>query len=360
MIQQITPALNDQGSTDAGEDWTGVARVADDFISGSCVVHESGIFVLTAGHVIESLKLTRSEVTFDVNEETDTRDVIGAITFPNYGITNFGAWHDIGLLVLDQAAPLDAERYELYRDRDEIGQEVDLVGYGGSTERQAGENEIQSLATEIMQRGSLRGQLVFDADTGAMITPGDSGGGMFIQDKDPLLAGIHSYTLSTDLDSDAEVGVSTRISFYTKWIDRTTGVVQSPETYSTNPPSTDSVPVDVFEGEGVWFMVQLGSPCRDKTSVNFHTLDGSATAGEDYVPTQGTLTFESGEQWSKIWVQTLADDILEGEESFSLVLSDPQGVPFPQGVEELTAERTIVDDVSLAGVTELQSELYFA
>ena len=54
-----------------------------------------------------------------------------------------------------------------------------------------------------------------------LISPGDSGGGLFIDQK---LAGIHSYVYATDGKSDSDygdVGCSTRVSDYIEWIDKT-------------------------------------------------------------------------------------------------------------------------------------------
>ena len=52
-------------------------------------------------------------------------------------------------------------------------------------------------------------------------------------------------------------------------------------------------------------------------------------------------------------MHTLADSHIKGNETFSLVLSNPQGVDFPVGLVELTAQRTIIDDITLLGVTQL-------
>ena len=49
---------------------------------------------------------------------------------------------------------------------------------------------------------------------------------------------------------------------------------------------------------------------------------------------------------------------MEGNETFSLVLTNPHGAAFPAGQTELTAQRTILDDVTLVGVTQLAGELF--
>jgi len=57
-------------------------------------------------------------------------------------------------------------------------------------------------------------------------------------------------------------------------------------------------------------------------------------------------------------VQTLANSN-QGERDFFLVLENPEGAKFPEGKEELTAQRVVHDDeVGLAGVTDLEPELF--
>lgn len=59
------------------------------------------------------------------------------------------------------------------------------------------------------------------------------------------------------------------------------------------------------------------------TTVQFSTSDQSANAGSDYVATSGTLTFDAGENVKFITVPLLNDNVSEGTEIFSLVLSNP-------------------------------------
>lgn len=107
-----------------------------------------------------------------------------------------------------------------------------------------------------------------------------------------------------------------------------------------------------------FFLVNLSGPATHVATVDFSTRNGSATAGEDYIPTHGTLTLQENEWWVQFWVQTLADSLIEGNETYSLVLSNPQGADFPIGQVELTAQRTIIDDITLVGVTHLTAELF--
>jgi hypothetical protein len=74
------------------------------------------------------------------------------------------------------------------------------------------------------------------------------------------------------------------------------------------------------------FTVSLSAPSTDTVTVDFTTVDGWATAGWDYMPVSGTLTFNPGEPTTQtIWVQVLGDYDYEGDESFSLSLSNNTG-----------------------------------
>lgn len=79
-------------------------------------------------------------------------------------------------------------------------------------------------------------------------------------------------------------------------------------------------------------------------SVSFASADGSATAGEDYLSTAGTLAWADGEMGIKSFVVDLTDDDLEeGTETVLLSLSDPTGGA-TLDAERSGATLTILDD----------------
>lgn len=71
------------------------------------------------------------------------------------------------------------------------------------------------------------------------------------------------------------------------------------------------------------FTVWLSTPSTETITVDFSTVDGSAIAGYDYVPTGGRLTFAPGETSKTIYVEILPDYDYEPDEMFSVVLSNP-------------------------------------
>jgi hypothetical protein len=67
------------------------------------------------------------------------------------------------------------------------------------------------------------------------------------------------------------------------------------------------------------------SPLASGVTVDFATQIGTATAGLDYTPTNGTLTFGSNEMTKIISVPVLNDILAEGDENLQFQLSNPQG-----------------------------------
>src|SRR5262249_52429265 len=71
------------------------------------------------------------------------------------------------------------------------------------------------------------------------------------------------------------------------------------------------------------FTINLTLPQTNVVSLDYSTQDGSALAGQDYVATQGTLTFAPGEISKVVSVNVTADLPPEDDEVFYLNLSNP-------------------------------------
>ena len=73
------------------------------------------------------------------------------------------------------------------------------------------------------------------------------------------------------------------------------------------------------------FAVTLNRASTNRVTVDYATADGTARAGEDYTATSGTLTFAAGTVEQSVSVPVLDDAVDEGEESFTLTLSNASG-----------------------------------
>jgi chitinase len=83
----------------------------------------------------------------------------------------------------------------------------------------------------------------------------------------------------------------------------------------------------VENGETVEITVELDKAPGDgnEARVNYVTVSGTATAGSDYIATNGTLTFGPTETSQTFSVTILDDSDEEGTETASLALSSPDG-----------------------------------
>jgi hypothetical protein len=71
--------------------------------------------------------------------------------------------------------------------------------------------------------------------------------------------------------------------------------------------------------------VHRSGSTNGSATVDYATSDGSATAGSDYVATNGTLIFADGETNKTFSVAILDDDLTEVNETVELSLSGPTG-----------------------------------
>ena len=110
-----------------------------------------------------------------------------------------------------------------------------------------------------------------------------------------------------------------------------------------NPPTISVAgPAPVLENAApATFVVSLSSASGQSVTVNYATTDGTATAGVDYAPVSGTLTFDPGQTSKNVQVNIIEDTIAEGSETFDLELSAPSNASLSN---DDTATATILDD----------------
>ena len=98
----------------------------------------------------------------------------------------------------------------------------------------------------------------------------------------------------------------------------------------------------VEEGAGavLAFAVTLSRAASGTVTVDYATADGSARAGVDYTGARGTLTFRPGESSKTIEVAALDDAHDEGEETFTLRLSNVSGARVTDGEATGTIENS--------------------
>ncbi|MGD9719884.1 MAG: beta strand repeat-containing protein [Pirellulales bacterium] len=88
------------------------------------------------------------------------------------------------------------------------------------------------------------------------------------------------------------------------------------------------------------FTVSLSEAGASEVTVAYNTAAGTATEGDDFIATSGTLTFAPGITSQLVTVLVKADALDEIDEAFTLVLSNPINSAISDG----TATGTITDD----------------
>lgn len=176
-------------------------------------------WVLTAAHVAEDAK----ELTIldDANSKFPLTKII---VHDEYAHDKIG-YHDIALGYSPE--DFNLEFYTpLYTDSDELGKAVTIAGYGfhgtfltgmqeNDSQRRAGHNKVEGIERAVLVcRPDITNRFPLEF----IITPGDSGGGLFIGNK---LAGINSMLMAIDKKPDGtytDEAAHTRVSLYYDWV----------------------------------------------------------------------------------------------------------------------------------------------
>src|SRR5204862_4607650 len=108
-----------------------------------------------------------------------------------------------------------------------------------------------------------------------------------------------------------------------------TGTILNADPAPPSPltPSLSINDVQVTEGNvgstNATFAVSLSAASSNTVLVDFFTAAGTATAGADYTPVNGTLTYTPGQPAKTITVPVNGDTLFEQDETFFVNLSNP-------------------------------------
>ncbi|NTY61545.1 cellulase family glycosylhydrolase [Mycolicibacterium sphagni] len=87
-------------------------------------------------------------------------------------------------------------------------------------------------------------------------------------------------------------------------------------------------PIEFTSGSGTSlasFVVTLAAPSTQTVTVQYATSNDTASAGLDYVSVSGTISFAPGETQKIITVPVKSDSLVENNETFHIMLSNPSG-----------------------------------
>ena len=163
-------------------------------------------------------------------------------------------------------------------------------------------------------------------------------------------------TTEDDLSESAEdfsVSLGTITGDLSDLVSLKSGESSASATIAASDPITVSLsgPAIVDEGsETSAYTVSLsgGTPTANLT-VDYATADGTAQAGSDYTTNSGTLTFTSADHADKTFtVQTSADTLNDGDETFSVSLSSATGGGGPAPALGTSLATTTIRDTTPA------------
>lgn len=80
---------------------------------------------------------------------------------------------------------------------------------------------------------------------------------------------------------------------------------------------------EYMEAHPYYLTIKRTGSLSGQVTVDYATVDGTALAGQDYEAKSGTITFQPGETAKQVGIKLIDDSLLEAEEDFSIVLSNP-------------------------------------
>lgn len=221
----IDPKIPDQKYIEYGQQFSYVGRLCGEYKTGenfcASAVAIDDHHILTAAHVVEGSKICFININ---NKKICVNKIISNKDFNYYqhGVA------DIAIGYCEEKIGLDFYP-ELYTDDDEIGKICCISGFGitgnfltgainSDGKRRAGSNHIERIESDLLVcNPSKRGSENYTS-LEFFIASGDSGGGLFIENK---LAGINSCVMSVGSSPSSkydEDSGHTRISKFVDWI----------------------------------------------------------------------------------------------------------------------------------------------
>ncbi len=253
----------------SGFDGVGMVIAGGGFGTGTLL--SSGIHVLTAAHVVTDPAFFGDEIAaefvsvqFTYPNPSDPNNPIVEIiparevyAHPHWTY-DLGKGYDIAIVELEWAPSLAVERFEIYRDSDELGKTAEMVGWGTAGPGDGSVTLLDGQMRKGLNRHEVTGSamgvsdtyMFYDFDTGLAENDafghlfglhdlgygdqevnahqGDSGGPSFIDGK---IAGVTSFStervgpfdvLPGDPRTFGDFEANTRVSLFADWIDTIT------------------------------------------------------------------------------------------------------------------------------------------
>ena len=100
----------------------------------------------------------------------------------------------------------------------------------------------------------------------------------------------------------------------------------------------------------------LSTPAAEAVSVQWTTVDGTATSPADLTAASGTLMFAPGETSRTIDLSVVADGVVEPDESFNVQLSAPHGMTIADGAAVVTIDDDDLPALAVSDVSVIEPD----
>ena len=203
---------------------------------------------------------------------------------------------------------------------------------------------------------------VVTVQLGAGVTVGDPSNARRVPSLTDEAAGIFAFS-NESYNGTLSAGGSTSFGFNVDPDNGTSPPETGTVTLNFDPADLPLFQVDaaeILEGDAtskiVEVTVRLSRAAAETATVNYATISGTATAGEDFENTSGTLTFAAGELEKTVSVTILGDLTDEGDETFSLTLSEAEGAAIGTSSGTITiTENDIVPDLAISDASAFEN-----
>ena len=328
FVVTLAPAASDTVTVDYATS-DGTATAGEDYTA------TSGTLTFTAGDTTKMVSVPITDDTVDDGGETFT------LTLSNASGAGLG----------------DAEATGTIRDTETAAElSADFPESAYTSKRHAGSDDRPQVVVTFSEPVAS-----FDRNTPSVSVTGASGLSVQAHTEDGL-ENAYMFFMTPDGNSDVTFALTTNAACASGGICTAGGTVltQVPAPLTIPGPSGEASSLSVADAEATEeedstldFVVTLAPAASDTVTVDYATSDGTATAGEDYTATSGTLTFQAGDTTKTISVPITDDAEDDGGETFTLTLGNASGAAL--GDAEGTG--TILDDDNAPPLTASFSDM---
>ena len=326
FVVSLTPAASDTVTVDYATS-DGTATAGEDYTA------TSGTLTFTAGDTTKMVSVPITDDTVDDGGETFT------LTLSNASGAGLG----------------DAEATGTIRNTETAAElSADFPESAYTSKRHAGSDDRPQVVVAFSEA-------VADFDKNTPSVTGASGLSVQAHTEDGL-ENAYMFFMTPDGNSDVTFALTANAACASGGICTAGGTVltQVPAPLTIPGPSAEASSLSVADAEAaeeedgtLEFVVTLAPAASDTVTVDYATSDGTATAGEDYTATSGTLTFQAGDTTKTISVPITDDAEDDGGETFTLTLGNASGA----ALGDAEATGTILDDDNAPPLTASFSDM---